>query len=127
MYRVRNLIKQKSGPHEFLAEEMLLWGYSGNPVDGKPLGMLEAKELLLTAKVKSDVHYDQQNQFLKRELDAIENMQDKADSIARERSENLVEAHERYRKALRGSEYVVGAVLPMDLMGIYILLPEIDL
>jgi len=37
----------------------------------------------------------------------------------------LLEAHERFRKLLGGGKYkVVEPVLPMDLMGVYVLLPE---
>jgi len=125
-YRVRNLIKQKKGSHEFLAEEMLLWGYEGNPVSGTILDAIRAKDLLLSAKVNRDINPEQQEKFLEKELEVIKSRQAEADTIARERSEKLVEAHERYRKALKSKEYEVGAVLPMDLMGIYIILPEIE-
>jgi hypothetical protein len=124
-YRVRNLIKQKNGTHEFLAEEMLLWGYIGNPESDIPFTSDAARELLLTAKVVRDIDPDQQLRFLDKELEIIRGRQKETDVLARQRSEKLVEAHERYRKALKGKEYEVGAVLPMDLMGIYILLPEI--
>jgi len=127
LYRARNLIKQKNGTHEFLAEEMLLWGYEGTPVNGNILSHQQAKELLLTATVRRDIDRVQQEKFLDNELNIINANMGKADTLAKERSEKLVEAHERYRKALKGKEYEVGAVLPMDLMGIYILLPEIDL
>jgi hypothetical protein len=126
-YRVRNLIKQKKGTDEFLAEEMLLWGYVASPDTGKILNSDEAQKLLITAKVQRDIDSEQQVRFLEKELEFIIKRQEKADTIARERSEKLVEAHERYRRALKGKEFEVGAVLPMDLMGIYILLPEIVL
>ncbi|HOY30380.1 MAG TPA: helicase-related protein [Bacteroidales bacterium] len=127
LYRVRNLIKQIKGTHEFLAEEMLLWGYEGNPASGKTFRPDEAKDLLLTARVNKDIDPEQQIRFIDKEVEIIKNRQPDADKIARERSEKLVEAHERYRKALKGKEYEVGAVLPMDLMGIYILLPDIEI
>ena len=46
------------------------------------------------------------------------------DNIAIERANALVEAHERFRKVVSGFKYkAVEPVLPMDLMGIYVLLP----
>ena len=106
---------------------MLLWGYEGNPASGKTFRPDEAKDLLLTARVNKDIDPEQQIRFIDKEVEIIKNRQPDADKIARERSEKLVEAHERYRKALKGKEYEVGAVLPMDLMGIYILLPDIEI
>ena len=48
------------------------------------------------------------------------------DPVAYERSEQLVESHTRFRKLVNGSRYkVVEPVLPMDVLGIYILLPEL--
>jgi hypothetical protein len=39
--------------------------------------------------------------------------------------QELIEAHERFRRVIGGKQYqVVKPVLPMDLMGIYILLPD---
>lgn len=126
-FRVRNLIRRVNGTHEFLAEEMLLWGYRGNPAPGNHLLPDEAKYLLNKATVKRDIDPGQQARFLENELDAIRSQSNMTDDIARKRSEKLVEAHERYRKALKTQEYKVGAVLPMDLMGLYIILPEIKL
>jgi superfamily II DNA or RNA helicase len=125
LYRVRNLIRQKKGTHEFLAEEMLLYGYTGNMETGQELSQQEARDLLLSANVVRDIQSEQQSRFLEKEIEIINTRKEKADQIARQRSEKLVEGHERYRKALKGKEYEVGAVLPMDLMGIYILIPEI--
>lgn len=64
-----------------------------------------------------------------RELAAVSGTGKAFDRIAEERAELLVDQHERYRRAL-GSGWGTAAryravepVLPMDLMGIYILLP----
>jgi superfamily II DNA or RNA helicase len=126
-FRVRNHIRQKNGTHEFLAEEMLLWGYAGHPGNGNELNPDEARTLLMTAKVNRDIQPEQQAVFLEKEIETIRSRQQQADDLARKRSEKLIMAHERYRKALKGKEYEIGAVLPMDLIGIYILLPEIKL
>jgi hypothetical protein len=42
-----------------------------------------------------------------------------------QRAEMLINAHERFRKVLGGKRLkVVEPVLPMDVLGVYILLPE---
>ena len=126
-FRVRNLIRQVKGTHEFLAEEMLLWGYRGKPEDEDYLSHDEVRDLLLQTRVTGDIGEEQQKRFLDKEIESIQNANDITETLARQRSEKLVESHERYRRALRGKEYEVGAVLPMDLMGIYIIQPEIKL
>jgi len=46
--------------------------------------------------------------------------------LTAERSNKLVDAHERFRKAIGGEKYkVVEPVLPPDLLGIYIILPPV--
>ena len=46
--------------------------------------------------------------------------------IVRERSQKLIEAHERFRKLVTGRKYdVVEPVLPPDILGVYILLPTV--
>ena len=63
--------------------------------------------------------------FLDHELETIKTIGSTFDQIAIKRAEILVEAHERFRKVIGGKRYkVVEPVLPMDLMGIYILLPD---
>jgi hypothetical protein len=48
------------------------------------------------------------------------------DALARERAEHLVRAHERFREALdKGHRFkVVEPILPMDLLGLYVLVPD---
>ena len=48
------------------------------------------------------------------------------DEVALQRAHHLVESHTRFKKLVSGNKYkVVEPVLPMDVLGIYILLPEI--
>ena len=56
---------------------------------------------------------------------SADSLQKEFDKVAVERAQVLVEAHERFRKVLGGTRYkVVEPILPMDLIGVYILLPE---
>ena len=48
------------------------------------------------------------------------------DPVALERANHLVDSHTRFKKLVSGSKYkVVEPVLPMDVLGIYILLPVV--
>lgn len=47
------------------------------------------------------------------------------DNLAIERATKLVNAHERFRKVMHSTSYkVVDPVLPMDLIGVYVILPN---
>ena len=63
--------------------------------------------------------------FLENELQILAGMQGEFDALAERQSLNLVEAHERFSSFMDGKHFqVVYPVLPMDLLGVYIFLPE---
>lgn len=125
LFRVRNVIEEKSGKNQIVAEEMLLWGYKGSAGSGDYLSPTECKELLENARPKVDMTPQAQVHFLENELASIPELRKTFDEVAEERSKHLVEAHERFRKVLGGSRFkVVYPVLPMDILGMYVLLPE---
>lgn len=125
LFRVRNVIKEKSGFPKLIAEEMLLWGYSGSSNDGKHLSHTECKDYLELVHPTTDITTEAKKAFLESELENLPVLLTTFNQVAEERSKHLVEAHERFRKVLGGSSYqVVYPVLPMDVLGIYILLPD---
>jgi superfamily II DNA or RNA helicase len=125
LFRVRNVIEEKQTGKQLVAEEMLAWGYQGNAGDNQILSSDEIKNLMENAVPTSNLTDQAKEEFLTNELGIIKNLGATLDQIAIKRSEILVEAHERFRKVIGGKRYkMVEPVLPMDLMGIYILLPE---
>jgi superfamily II DNA or RNA helicase len=126
LFRVRNVIAEQSGSNQIVAEEMLLWGYKGSANSGSYLAPLECKEILDNSHPKEGMSPQSQAHFLENELDAMAELEKTFASVAEERSKHLIEAHERFRKVLGGSHFkVVYPVLPMDILGMYILLPRI--
>lgn len=126
LFRVRNVIAEKNTERQLVAEEMIMTGYEGSKSSGvKFLSFEEARKLLFENTPSSNLSPQAQNEFLKNELNNLDDLSEDLDKIAFKRCENLVEAHERFRKAVGGVRYkTVEPVLPMDLMGIYILLPD---
>jgi hypothetical protein len=58
-------------------------------------------------------------------MSLIDMLASKFDSLAEEQSKRLVAAHERFSALMDKQRFqVVYPVLPMDLLGLYILLPE---
>jgi len=125
LFRVRNVIEERNGSKQVVAEEMLLWGYSGNPSDKNFIYQDECKSIVDAARPSANLSPEARASFLENELSLIPSLRTDFDTVAEERSKHLVEAHERFRKVMAGSKYqVVYPVLPMDIMGVYVLLPD---
>ena len=127
LFRCRNVIEEKSKDgHQIVAEEMLLWGYHGQPGQETYLTHKNAKEILESARATADLPPESRwFDFLQPELKYLESYKKQFDQVATDRSKYLVESHERFSKAVGGSRYkIVSPVLPMDVMGVYIIVPE---
>jgi superfamily II DNA or RNA helicase len=125
LFRVRNVIAEKQSSTQLVAEEMLLWGYTGNLSDNSILSNEEVKNLMTQTVPTANLTPEAKTGFLENELDSVVELRSRFDDVALKRAEVLVEAHGRFRKVLGGHGYkVVEPMLPMDLMGIYILLPD---
>ncbi len=128
-FRVRNVIAEENNRNEIVAEEMWLWGFRGNISAGDFLTKEEEIGLFTGAKAGCNTELLEQKYWLNEELEWVNDQKvfrSYTDKIALARANHLVEAHTRFRKLIPGSKYkVVEPVLPVDVMGIYILLPLI--
>jgi Helicase conserved C-terminal domain len=126
LFRVRNVIEEKkTSGKQLVAEEILTWGYKGTYAHNNVLSAEEVKHLMSNVVPSVNLTEQAKSDFLDNELNNIKILRDTLDQIAQRRAEVLIEAHERFRKVIGGKQYqVVKPVLPMDLMGIYILLPD---
>ncbi len=125
LFRVRNVIEAKKKDHQIVAEEMLVWGYRGSGTDGDYLTSIEAKELLMSAQPTSNLTPQARSSFLENECRQLESLEQQFDHVAEDRSQNLVDAHERFSKLMDRKRFqIVHPVLPMDVIGVYILLPD---
>lgn len=124
--RVRNIISDKAGAKQIVAEEMILWGYKGNVADKSFLSQDDARALLEEAFPLEDLSKQRQIALIESELNSIQSLEEVLKEVVRQRSEKLIEAHDRFRKLLGGRRYkVVEPVLPPDILGIYVLLPMV--
>jgi len=125
LLRCRNVIEQSGGALRIVAEEMLIWGWAGTPEDRLFLDHREASELLAKARATENLSPQSRAAFLENELKLLDTLREEFDSVAEGQSRKLVEAHERFSAVMNQPRYqVVYPVLPMDILGIYILLPE---
>jgi superfamily II DNA or RNA helicase len=128
-FRVRNVIAEQPSNKQIVAEEMWLWGYEGDINQKQFITKDAAMDLLMSVKATQNIEQPEQAYWLNEEMQWVNDEQLfrlQTDSVAIERANNLVESHTRFKKLVSGNAYkVVEPVLPMDVLGIYILLPEI--
>jgi superfamily II DNA or RNA helicase len=125
LFRCRNVIEERRASHQVVAEEMILWGWRGTPQQKEFLYHAQAKALLASARATSDLTIQARSGFLENELKLLDSLKPEFDGLAEERSKKLVEAHERFSALMDSKHFqVVYPVLPMDILGVYILLPD---
>jgi superfamily II DNA or RNA helicase len=126
--RCRNVIERPNEGTRIVAEEMLLWGYRGFHKEGQYLLHDEAKAVLNASRATTNLALGAASSALESEVTQVfPQLKDHMNQIAKDRSEHLVEAHLRFSQLLkdRTRYQVVQPVLPMDVLGAYIILPEI--
>ena len=80
---------------------------------------------LAVARASSDLSPQARANFLENELRLMDSLEPQFNVIAEEQSKRLVSAHERFSALMDRQRFqVVYPVLPMDLLGTYVLLPE---
>lgn len=128
-FRVRNVIAEQRSNKEIVAEEMWLWGYTGALTEENFIGKDEALKLLMSARATQNLELPEQQYWLDLEMEWVRDdktFREITDPLAFERCEQLVASHTRFRKLVNSSRYkVVEPVLPMDVLGIYLFLPEL--
>lgn len=126
LFRCRNVIEQTKSHQQIVAEEMLLWGWRGTPQEQREyLDHAAAKTLITEAAASSDLSPQARASFLDNELMLLAQLGDAFEQVAEQQSRRLVDAHERFSSLMEKQRFqVVYPVLPMDLLGVYVLLPE---
>ena len=125
LFRCRNVIEEKRGGHRIVAEEMLLWGWRGTPENREPVAQDQAHKLLRNVRASSNLSSEARKSFLQSELRILESFNGTIRELAEAQSKRLVSSHERFSSLMDDKRFqVVYPVLPMDLIGIYTLLPE---
>jgi superfamily II DNA or RNA helicase len=128
--RVRNVIAEQPSNKQIVAEEMWLWGYEGEVNQKQFLDKETALTLLMSIKPTQNMEEGEKAYWLNEEMSWVHDETSfrlHTDEVALERANHLVESHTRFKKLVSGNKYkVVEPVLPMDVLGVYILLPEVN-
>lgn len=128
-FRVRNVIAEQPSNKQIVAEEMWLWGYKGEVRQKQFIDKETAMNLLMNVKPTQNIEEGEKAYWLDKEIEWVLDegtFRTITDPIALERANHLVKSHTRFKKLVSGNIYkVVEPVLPMDVLGVYILLPEV--
>jgi superfamily II DNA or RNA helicase len=123
-FRVRNVIREVSKQHEMVSEEMFLWGYAQTPDGINTLHVDDCKRLLHTSSAL-DISKERQELVFEKELRHFEELHPDFIKVVETRSEELVNAHTRFAKYLGAKRFeAVTPVLPPDILGVYVLIPN---
>ncbi|MCF8111808.1 MAG: DEAD/DEAH box helicase [Desulfobacteraceae bacterium] len=107
-----------------LAEECQVMAYEGPP--GNPTWLPKEKAVeLMDASPGGNIYPEQATRFIQKVIDNYDVLEPVLEQTARDRAEALLEAHRRVRTAsgAKGLRYDIKPNLPVDILGIYVLLP----
>ncbi|MCB0159660.1 MAG: hypothetical protein KDD83_16115, partial [Caldilineaceae bacterium] len=129
LLRLRHHIITSAGgvTNQLLAEECVVTGFTGAPANAFWLSEAEAEDLL-QAEPAGNILPQQASNFVSQVVEGIGRVRTALDQLAVERAYELLDAHRRVRTTDRrtGVRYDVQAQLPVDVLGIYVLLPTVS-
>jgi hypothetical protein len=122
--RFHLVTKRGTTEQALLAEDWQLAAFAGPPTAPEWLAEEEAERLFAItpdANVPPDVARPQ----LARILDDFESLRGRLNDLARQRGDEILEAHKRVRRAMRvtGVAQRIEPKLPVDVLGVYLYLP----
>lgn len=124
-FRVRNVIKEVQSKVENISEEMYLWGFEGNALNGNILDYQACKSLLFEAESSQNLSPERQQDVFDNQMVLFQNKIKEFTDLAEERAVKLVEAHGRFKSLVGGKRYeAVHPILPPDILGVYVFLPQ---
>ena len=123
-FRVRNVIREVGKQREIVSEEMFLWGYEQSSEGIHALDIEQCKKLLHTSSA-FDISTERQVLIFEKELQHFEALHPDFIEVVARRSDELVNAHTRFAKYIGAKRFeTVTPVLPPDILGVYVLIPN---
>lgn len=127
LLRLRSQLSMKRSGEEkiLLSEECLAVAVSGT---AQPAMVTEADALsLMSSEPARNMENAQKLRLITEAVEAIPKLQDDFSALAETRAQELLEDHRRVRLAsdARGMRYDVKACIPVDVIGVYVLMPVV--
>ena len=109
-----------------LAEDCLVLAFAGSPQNAEWLDAAAAEQLL-QAEPEANISLEQASDFARKVEEGFNFLRPVLEQTARQRGEELLEAHQRVRRAskIRNLRHRVEPQLPPDVLGIYVYLPKV--
>jgi len=107
-----------------VAEECLLKGFTGIPSNPQWLSQAQTLELLAQVTPSGDLPLIRQQEWVEKVLSRLTDLEESLKTIGMERANILLDSHDRMRKVTKEAQVKVTPQLLMDILGIYILLPD---
>jgi len=117
---------QNEQERPLLAEDTLALAFAGSPQNAEWLDQTAAEQLM-QAYPKDNIIPEQASDFVRKVEEGFDLLRPMLEQVARKRGEELLEAHQRVRRAskIRNVRYRVEPQLPPDVLGIYVYLPKV--
>ena len=110
-------------PFQMMAEETVALAVAGRSNPQWLQGDAVAK--LLECTPSGNLPSDTVQREIRTALDFLQNHSEQLQTLAQQRAQTLLADHQRVREAARDvGQYSVSACLPVDVMGVYVLLPD---
>jgi hypothetical protein len=123
LLRLRLLIETPGRGAPTLAEELIVAGYEGRPGSLQWLDEATARRLLETAERAGNLAEATLDDVLGQAIGWLPELEGDLNAIAGARAVALHESHRRVRQATRTGRVSVRPNLPLDVLGVYVLLP----
>jgi superfamily II DNA or RNA helicase len=122
LLRARHKLTERGKPIQ-LAEELVTIGLVGTDGHRRWLTSDDVKRLLDSAAPDVNISPEERLRAVDEALASLPVLQPDIDRIVRERSDKLAESHARVRAITGGGKPAVEPVLPIDVLGVYVLVP----
>lgn len=124
-HRFHLITRKDEQEHQLLAEDSQIVGFTGAPTAAVWIDADQVAALLL-AKPSRNIIREHAAGFIQCVLDDIQALEPRLERYARERGEELLDAHRRVRDVAKwkGVRHEVRPELPPDVLGIYVFLPD---
>lgn len=123
-FRYHIITRRGETERPLLAEDCQMLAFAGSPQNAEWLDT-ETAESLLVAEPEANITPEQQTEFIRKVVEGFDWLRPRLDQVAKQRGEELLEAHSRVRIASRAKDvsHRVEAQLPPDVLGIFVYLP----
>ena len=123
LLRIRHLLESSKG-QILLAEEALVRGFTGSPANANWLSAEESLDLLNSCEPVGNLPIENKRNRINLILDHLKDLQPNLEMIAQERAQVLAASHHRVRELTKAGKVKVKPQLPLDILGIYLLIPK---